>query len=152
MIETSRIADQLRRSYEGIAWHGPSLKEALEGVTSTVASHRISPDVHTIGEIVEHVATWAGAARRFLIEDYYVSLIGAAEWPAPSGDWSTTLVKLAESQQELWEYVQTLPDERLEDVIFAQKNYSVYMLLHGIVQHNLYHAGQISLLKKLAVL
>jgi uncharacterized damage-inducible protein DinB len=149
MTETSRIADQLRRSYAGNAWQGPSLREALDGVTPEVADRRASPDVHTIREIVDHVATWAAAARRFLDQNYYVSLTGDDDWPPPVGDWTSAVDKLAGPQQQLWEYVETLPDERLDNIVSAEKGYTIYIVLHGIVQHNLYHAGQISLLKKL---
>jgi hypothetical protein len=149
MTETTRIADQLRRSYRGIAWHGPSLKEALDGVTPELAEHRAAPGLHTIWELVVHVANWADAARRFVVENHYVSLSGTDDWPPPSGSWPAALEKLASAQRELWTHVKTLPDERLNDIISAEKNYSVYILLHGVVQHNLYHAGQISLLKKM---
>jgi uncharacterized damage-inducible protein DinB len=151
MTESTRIADQLRRSYAGIAWHGPSLREALEGVTPGMAERRVSPDLHTIWEIVEHVAAWAAAARRFVQENYYISLGGEEDWPPPSASWSSALDKLQSAQQQLWQEVDRVPDQRLDDIISAEKKYSIYILLHGIVQHNLYHAGQISLLKKLAV-
>jgi uncharacterized damage-inducible protein DinB len=149
--ESSRIADQLRRSYEGPAWHGPSLKEALESVTAEMSARRYSADLHTIRELVVHLSTWAAAARRFVVENFYVSLTGADDWPAPTGNWSDALENLARAQRELWEEVDKLPDARLEDVLSVPKHYTVYILLHGVVQHNLYHAGQISLLKKLVV-
>lgn len=151
MSETSRIADQLRRSYEGVAWHGPSLQEALEGVTPEMAADRGSPELHTIWELVRHVAAWAAAARLSLVENRYVDLTGDGDWPPPLGAWTDALEKLATAQQQLWEEVQKLPDERLNDMVSAEKKYSVYILLHGVVQHNLYHAGQISLLKKLVL-
>ncbi len=150
MTESARIADQLRRSYEGVAWHGPSLREALEGVTAAMAAQRYS-DLHTLWEIVVHVTTWAGAVRRFLIENSYTSLTGADDWPPPSGEWPDALHNLEIAQRQLWEEVRNLPDSRLEDMLLADKKYTVYVLLHGLVQHNLYHAGQISLLKKLVV-
>jgi hypothetical protein len=149
--ESSRIADQLRRSYEGPAWHGPSLREALEGVTPDIAAHRCSADVHSIWELVVHLSTWAAAARRFVGQNFYVSLTGVDDWPEPTGNWSDTLENLARAQRELWDEVGKLPDARLEDVLSVQKQYTVYILLHGVAQHNLYHAGQISLLKKLVV-
>jgi 8-oxo-dGTP pyrophosphatase MutT (NUDIX family) len=84
-------------------------------------------------------------------ENFYVSLTGADDWLEPTGNWSDALENMARAQRELWEEVGKLPDARLEDVLSAQKQYTVYILLHGVVQHNLYHAGQISLLKKLVV-
>jgi hypothetical protein len=95
------------------------------------------------------VATWAAAARRFLDQNYYISLTGVDEWPPSVGEWPAALDQLAHAQKQLWEYAETLPEERLDDIVSAEKGYTIYILLHGIVQHNLYHAGQISLLKKL---
>lgn len=151
MSETRRIADQLRRSYQGIAWHGPSLKEALEGVTADMAANRSAPGIHTIEELVVHVSTWAELAHRFLVEGTYVNLADVEDWAPAPGDWAQTLDALGRAQQTLWEEVKKLPDERLNDIVSAEKKYSTYILLHGVIQHNLYHAGQISLLKKLAV-
>ena len=146
--ETTRIADQLRRSYQGIAWHGPSLKELLDGVDEQTASRRPFPDAHTIWEIVLHIAAWAAAARRAITENAYVSLSGEADWPVPQGAWQEAQAHLEREQLSLIEAVKKLSDDRLNEIIAAEKKYSIYFLLHGVIQHNLYHAGQIALLKK----
>ena len=146
--ETTRIADQLRRSYEGIAWHGPSLKELLDGVDTETASRRPLPGAHTIWELVLHIAAWAAVARRLLAESVYVSLTGEADWPVPQGSWEEARAHLEREQLSLVEEVKKLSDDRLNEIIAAEKKYSIYFLLHGVVQHNLYHAGQIALLKK----
>jgi len=146
--ETGRIASQLRRSYEGIAWHGPSLKEILNGVESDIASRRPYQGAHTIWELVLHVAAWATVARRALTDNIYVSLDGEADWPVPQGSWPDALAHLEREQKALIEEVKKLTDVRLNDIVSAEKQYSVYFLLHGVIQHNLYHAGQMALLKK----
>ena len=148
ITETARIASQLRRSYEGIAWHGPSLKEILNGVDADLASRRPFAGGHTIWELVLHVAAWATVARRALTENVYVSLEGEADWPVPKGTWPEALAHLETEQEALVEETKKLTDVRLNEIVSAEKQYSVYFLLHGVIQHNLYHAGQMALLKK----
>src|SRR5882672_2150813 len=58
MKETARIADQLSRAYSGKAWHGPSLRTVLRGVTASQAAQRPAPNAHTIWELVLHIAAW----------------------------------------------------------------------------------------------
>src|ERR1035438_10207490 len=66
MTERARIADQLRRAFEGEAWHGDSVFEILEGVTAAQAASRPIAGAHTIWELVLHIAAWDGAALRRL--------------------------------------------------------------------------------------
>ena len=58
MKEIERILDQLKRAYEGDAWHGPSVKEVLAGVTAEQAHARPPGNAHTIYELVPHIAVW----------------------------------------------------------------------------------------------
>ncbi|MGH8163979.1 MAG: hypothetical protein ACREP1_06565, partial [Rhodanobacteraceae bacterium] len=63
VAETARIADQLRRVYEGHAWLGPSLKELLSGIDEAHAARRPIPHVHTIWELVLHITAWMRIGR-----------------------------------------------------------------------------------------
>ena len=58
MKEAAHIADQLERAYSGHAWHGPSLRFLLRGVTAKQAARRPSPSAHTIWELVLHITAW----------------------------------------------------------------------------------------------
>src|SRR5689334_12493853 len=60
--EAGRIADQLRRAFYGDAWHGPAVLELLEGVDAATAAAKPIPDVHSIWELVLHIAVWDRAA------------------------------------------------------------------------------------------
>src|SRR5216684_1939280 len=64
--ESARIADQLRRAFEGAAWHGPALLELLDDVDAATAAAKALPNVHSIWELVLHVAVWDAAACRRL--------------------------------------------------------------------------------------
>src|SRR2546428_11291135 len=64
MSETTRLADQLRRAFKGEAWHGPSVLEILDGIDARRAATHPIAVVHSIWEIVVHMAVWDDAARR----------------------------------------------------------------------------------------
>ena len=150
MTEVQRIADQLRRAYEGDAWVGPSLRGLLDGVTAAQAAHRSIPQAHTIWELVLHITVWESVVRRRLAGEA-LEPTGEHDWPPVRdiGDvaWKKALADLERGHLALREAIAGLTDARLNDPV-PGKGYSVYFMLHGLVQHDLYHAGQIALLKK----
>jgi len=150
MREAERIADQLKRAFEGNAWQGPALGEVLTGVTAPEAAARPVGAAHSIWEMVLHVAAWEGAVA--------VRLSGTALELPPEGDWppvtdtspaawESALTALRAANLELRRRMLELPDAGLEQNA-PGCGYSMYVLAHGVVQHDLYHAGQIALLKK----
>ena len=156
MNEIERIKDQLTRGFDGDAWYGPSLADALADVTAEWAARSL-PDTHSIWEIVLHLAAWENAVRTRL-ETGVVDLPAEGDWP-PVGDtseraWSETLARLERVHRELSETVARLSDDRLEQTLGTERDrptgggVSVYTTLHGVIQHTAYHAGQIAILKK----
>jgi uncharacterized damage-inducible protein DinB len=152
MSEVARILDQLRRAWDGDAWHGTPLKGILAGVEAPAAHARPIPDAHTILENVLHLAYWKDAARRRVAGET-VKPSDAEQWPVPAGTgeaaWREALRLLEDGQRRLDAAVAALSDADLDRPVPGM-NYTVYVLLHGVVQHDLYHAGQIALLKKAA--
>jgi uncharacterized damage-inducible protein DinB len=150
MSETARIADQLRRAFGGAAWHGDSLFEILDGVTAAQAAARPIKNAHSIWEIVLHVAAWDGAVHRRL-GGAALKLSDEQNFPPVTGTsesaWRRTLAQVRQVHDELVAAVSALPDSRLGERVPGEKH-DVYQKLHGVVQHELYHAGQIALLKK----
>lgn len=152
MTEIERILDQLRRAYEGEAWHGPSVREALAGVTAKQAHARPLANAHSIWELVHHIAVWEGAGRRRLEGDRaQIDISSPEDWP-PANDtseaaWEQAKAALGRGHQALREAVTRVPESRLDEPIFDGMS-TVYVTLHGVIQHDLYHAGQIAMLKK----
>ena len=150
MSEIDRIADQLRRAYEGEAWHGPSLREILAGITVEQAARRPLPQAHSIWELVLHIAAWESIVRRRLGGEA-VEATPEQDWPpvrdSSDAAWKKTLDDLDRGHHQLRQAIAALTDDRLSRRV-AGKDYSIYGMLHGLVQHDLYHAGQIALLKK----
>lgn len=147
MSEAKRIADQLRRAVRGPAWHGDSLAEILEGVTAEQASKVAIEGANTIHAIVLHQAAWAEIALERVNAGQTRAISPDENFPAP-GDWAADLARLFASSDRLAAHIDGMSDTELE-FILEPNTQSVYHLLHGIVQHHLYHAGQIVLLKKL---
>jgi len=153
MSEASRIADQLRRAFDGDAWHGDSLFEILKGVTAARAAARPIAGAHSIWELVLHIAAWDGAVLRRLGGDA-VELSDAENFPPvmdlSEAAWRAVLAKVRRIHEELVAAVAALPDSRLDEMVPGKEgaHYTFYYMLHGVVQHELYHAGQIALLKK----
>jgi uncharacterized damage-inducible protein DinB len=148
--ETRRIEDQLYRGFRGEAWHGPCLRDLLRDVSCEQALARPFANVHSIWEIVLHLTTWLDAARRRLAGEPFEP-DPEQDWPAvmagAESDWQIALGHLEGAVERLRGAVTALDPERLDDNVRG-KPYSIYFLLHGVIQHNLYHAGQIALLKK----
>ena len=150
MDELKRIDDQLRRGFEGHAWHGPSLRELLADVTAEQATARPVPGAHSIWEITLHIAAWHEGVRR-RVEGERVELSPEEDWPPVASTsevaWQDALAVLERTHTELRRTVSRLADARLQEMVVG-KDHSVYVMLHGLIQHDLYHAGQIALLKK----
>jgi uncharacterized damage-inducible protein DinB len=157
--ETARIADQLHRALvggndeaEGDAWHGPAVETLLADVDASRAAARPVPGAHSIWELVQHMTVWLETVRRRLEENRAIEPAPEENWapvPAPSGEeaWRRTLERHRRAGEDLRRLAASLQDSRLEQGV-AGKDYDAYVMLHGIVQHELYHAGQIALLKK----
>jgi uncharacterized damage-inducible protein DinB len=150
VTEINRILDQMDRAYSGEAWHGPDLKQLLDGVSAEDASKHPVPGAHSIWELVNHVASWniiVHQKSRGEPPEVTKEIDWPPVWEANEVAWKRALENLAESRTLLRNYVQTLWDDQLDEPI-VRENYSRYVLLHGLVQHDLYHAGQIAVLKK----
>ena len=150
MDELKRIADLLDRAGHGDAWHGPSVDATLAGVTAAQAAARPLADGHTIWELTLHIAVWERVVtRRFAGEE--LEPTGAEDWPpvkATTEDaWRRAVADLRKARGELRAAMLAFDGRRLDDTVQG-KNYSFYVMAHGVVQHDLYHAGQIALLKK----
>jgi uncharacterized damage-inducible protein DinB len=149
--EVNRLEEQLRRTLEGEAWHGPSVLESLAGLsTAQAASHPIA-GAHSIWELVLHLGSDYDLVLRRLAGDGR-QLTAAEDWPAcPASteeNWQQTVQELKLKNKKLRQAVRDFPAERLDDPLVPEVPYTAYTQFIGVTQHNLYHAGQIALLKR----
>jgi uncharacterized damage-inducible protein DinB len=158
--EFDALINELDEAYGGHPWHGPSLKTALEGVSASQASRRVIPGAHTIWELVLHLAAWRGETVN-RVKGERAGEPKEGDWPpAPQGDaagdaeWRKALSWLDDGQRTLMAAVRALPPEKLHapTLDFRERadgrGATCFVTLHGVAQHDAYHAGQISLLKK----
>ena len=151
MGELERIEDQLRRALEGEAWHGPAVLELLAGVTPIQAQARPILGAHTIWELVLHLSGTYRLVLRRLRGDA-VPLAPEEDWPpmpGPTADnWRAAIDGLRAVNEETRRAVAGFDIQRLDESLVANPPYSAYMQFIGLTQHDLYHAGQIALLKR----
>jgi uncharacterized damage-inducible protein DinB len=153
MSEAGRLADQIRRAFEGDAWHGDSLLQILAGVTAKTAAAQPIPNAHNIWQLVLHIAAWDDAVTR-RAGGTAVTLTDEENFPPVKDNseaaWRQTLDAVKKTHNNLVRVVTAFPDARLEEQVpgKTQPDYDFYYLFSGVVQHELYHAGQIALLKK----
>ena len=148
--ESSRIADQLHRAFHGSAWHGPSVLELLQDVDATTAAAKPVANVHSIWELLLHIEAWDRAAMVRLGGEKCQPQ-GADNFPpvtrSTESAWRKAVSTASRTHDRLVKTVGALPESRLRDRV-PGKRYDFYHMLHGIAQHELYHAGQIAILKK----
>jgi uncharacterized damage-inducible protein DinB len=148
--EAAGIADQLRRAFYGDAWHGPALLELLEDVDVATAAAKPIPNVHSIWELVLHIAVWDRVACRRLAGEK-CQPTGDANFPpvtkATAAAWRKAVADTKRAHDVFVKTVAALSEARLRERV-PGKRYDFYHMLHGLAQHELYHAGQIAILKK----
>jgi uncharacterized damage-inducible protein DinB len=154
MKELERISDQFQRAFNGPAWHGPSVLSLLSGVTAAQAAAHPVPGTHSIWELTLHIGAWESACLRRLKGDP-ARLTDEEDWPriddASEDAWTATKQRLIATHEQLLEAISSTDESRLDLPIIGEREpefSSVYVTLHGGVQHDLYHAGQIAILKK----
>ena len=150
MSEVQRIVDQMDRAMNGEAWHGPHLEELLKDVSAQQAAAHPVAGAHSIWELVNHIGSWnAILAER--ASGRAVTVTEVQDWPpvtdTSAEGWKRSLEQMRASRARLRGAVEKLNDAQLDDIA-PGKDHSIYVMLHGGVQHDLYHAGQIAVLKK----
>jgi uncharacterized damage-inducible protein DinB len=155
--EISRIVDELQREHDGDPWHGSPLKAILQGIDAQRAAARPLADAHSIWEIVLHMTSWKNETTR-RIRGAVACMPIEGDWPEaglPTEDgWQQAIGRLEAAHEDLIAAVKAFADTKLYEPTNDTRSaplgtgVSHYVLLHGIVQHDVYHTGQIALLKK----
>jgi uncharacterized damage-inducible protein DinB len=149
--EATRLADQLRRAFHGDAWHGPALLELLSEIDAATAASHPLPETHSIWELVLHIAAWDDAVNRRILFRKALQLNDAENFPPvtdkSAAAWKKAIAHAKATHTALLKTVSALPDARLRERV-PGKRYDIGFMLEGVAQHELYHAGQIAILKK----
>jgi uncharacterized damage-inducible protein DinB len=148
--EIDFIVDQLNRAFEGAAWHGPALREILEGIDAKTALAKPIAGAHCIWELVIHVSGWEQVVSKRL-QGQTATLTDAENFghidSTTEQSWQSAIAILRQNHAQLIKLVTALPESRLTDRV-PGKDYDLRFMLYGDVQHVAYHAGQIAVLKR----
>ena len=150
MTETERIRDQYERALTGDSWHGDNVWKTLAEVEPGQAFQRVLPGVHTIWQLVAHMTYWESQVRRRLQQQPELPEAELNFPPMPAAtpeNWQSALHLFRRSNEEFREALSKVQDSQLDRALSSPEK-SVYVELHGVIQHHLYHAGQIAILRK----
>jgi hypothetical protein len=156
MNEVERLATLLAQAYDGepnrdTAWHGPSVSALLRDVSASDALVRPLTGCHTIWEIVLHIAYWDEVCvRRLAGERLSVTTGSPEDWPERVGesesDWQQTLARGRAARDSFVAAVRSLSTADLDSVV-PSWGWTFYTMIHGTLHHDLYHAGQIAMIR-----
>jgi uncharacterized damage-inducible protein DinB len=150
--EISRMAELLKETFNGTAWHGPSVMKVVKNVEVDTAFKKVEP-IHTIAELVAHMTSWRNFAIKRLLGQQEFDVMEKDNFPefrqTDHSTWTEIITRLEDSQEVLLETLFKCEDQRLLEMV-ENKAYNYYTLIHGIIQHDIYHTGQIILISKLA--
>ena len=148
--EISRIIILLQNTYNGAAWHGHSMMKILNKINAEQAFH-LSEHIHRICELVQHITAWRTFAIKRLQGDKHYEVSQSENWKTfnnkDTAAWEEIKSDLAESQKALVNALNKFSDEMLDDEVDG-KAYDYYTLIHGVIQHDLFHLGEIALLAR----
>lgn len=149
----NRIRGLLAQIFQGEPWVGNNLSTTLDQVSASDAATHWLTEAHSIWEIVLHLKAWRSFLLHKLKGDQHFNIEQGEpeDWPTPpeatEEAWQQTLQDLTQNQAEISDLLENWQDEQLESTV-PGRPYSFYTLIHGIIQHDYYHIGQISLIKK----
>ncbi len=154
MGEIQRIKDQIQKAYQGPAWYGLGLLEVLKGVTAEEGFAKPWPGFQSIAGHIHHILYWMNFTIK-AINGVIIKVSPEEDWPKesdhPEMEWKNLLQTLENQHHLLIKSLSDLSETRLEETV-VDKEFNYYFLLHGVIQHNIYHTGQIALIKRMVKL
>ena len=145
MENIKTLKQLLNRVYDGKAWHGPSIIEVLKDINEITAQKKLGAS-HSIVQMVLHMIAWRTFVTRRLMGDAIFEVTDEQNFPT-NINWSSAIQSLKESQAELLKAIDGIDAGILSEPV-ANRKYDYFVLLHGIIHHDIYHIGQIQLIKK----
>ena len=144
------MIDWLDETFKGPAWHGPALLASLRGVTAGTAVWRPGRGRHNIAEIVVHAAYWKHQVRQRVTGTRERFALSGRDWfvREGEGDWPWDVRLLVAEHRRLRAAVAGMSERELRRVV--HRGQTARQNIRGIAAHDVYHAGQIQLLKRLA--
>jgi hypothetical protein len=152
--EIAQLLALIDSAYNRRSWHGPNLRGSLRGITPSQAAWRPAPNRHNIWELTVHAAYWKYVGVRRLSGAKRGSFdLKGSNWFERSGqptkaEWRRDLQLLEQSHRTFREVVAGMTPRDLARTP-AGSEFSNFGLVSGVAAHDIYHAGQVQLLKRL---
>lgn len=155
MTELETLIRMVSQGFDRKSWHGPNLMGTLRGVAATTAAWRVAPERHNIREHVVHAAYWKYSVARRIVgaERGSFGERGSNWFVRPESDdelgWRADLRLLKRHHAELVAAISSLPESRLDEIPAGSAT-TLRDLIIGVAMHDVHHAAQIALIKRLA--
>ena len=144
--EVQKLGDILRHTFEKNAWHGLAVMEVLNAIDEHIIHNKFNA-THSIIELVAHMTAWRVFVTKRMSGENDFEVSEEMNFPAIES-WQKAVDGLVASQKMLLSALEKFPDDRLGEVV-PNRPFKFFTMLHGIVHHDLYHLGQIVLIKKI---
>jgi uncharacterized damage-inducible protein DinB len=144
MHQTQQIADSYRAATVKAAWYGPSLAELLAQISPELATTAPVPGSHSISELLQHLLLWNERVRNSSDSNSLPRWQPEKEWAEPPIPWNELVSRWSLSRELLEEKIRNFPIEDLAKQV-PGRDYPYETMLHGIVEHAIYHSGQIAM-------
>ncbi len=161
MTTANALVTALEAAHAGEPWHGPSRADVLTGITPAQAAWRPAPDAHGIWDLVLHMRSWTREVLR-RAQGAVPGVPDDGDWPAPpatptAAAWRDALASLDAAHQELAAFVRAQRQERLDARVKDRPGQApgtaitVGEMIRSLAEHDIYHTGQVAMLKRLAL-
>jgi len=145
MNQTQRIADVYHEVTLKGAWYGPSLAELLAKTSPELATTPPVPGAHSISALLQHLLLWNERFRTTSASHPMPRWEPEREWAEPPIPWNELVARWNQSRELLEEKIRNFPIEDLAKQV-PGRAYPYETMLNGIVQHAIYHSGQIAMI------
>jgi len=144
MRQTQRIADSYRVATVKAAWYGPSLAELLARISPELATTPPVPGAHSISELLQHLLLWNERIRNTSGNNSLPPWRPEKDWGELPISWNELVSRWSQSRELLEEKIRNFPIEDLAKQVLG-RNYPYETMFRGIVEHTIYHSGQIAM-------
>ncbi|MDX1762131.1 MAG: DinB family protein [Christiangramia sp.] len=150
---TEEIIRSMSETFEGQPWFGESVMRKLENLPYVIGYKTCIPESHNVAQIVGHLIAWKTFAAEKLKgnESYNIDMDGPDNWPEiivhSQDDWEELKRDLVAAQGKIYEQLNSKEDDSYLQEKVSGKDYNFDYLLKGIVQHDIYHIGQVGLIE-----
>ena len=151
--EIQVILSKLKEVLNGQPWYGKPVYSMLDEVNQDLLYIQPRPNSHSLIDLIYHMVTWAEFVQKRIEKELITDMdaFNASDWRAIDPDvhdWQKGIAALKASHQKIIELLQTKNDAFLDETVDYRK-YNFRYLLNGLIQHNIYHLGQIAYVNKL---